>query len=139
MLYHIVYHVGQSHHWTHNKGKLWLNISWIYYMLYFFLKYMSKYRNIYWNSFSLFRVFLVRDSQSNPKTFVLSMSHGQKIKHFQIIPVSNLWFHIRVLEMILMHKLWETLVFFGSFIKYNWGDCALTRLKFGRNGFMSLN
>ncbi|XP_059783973.1 growth factor receptor-bound protein 14 isoform X3 [Balaenoptera ricei] len=34
-------------------------------------------------------VFLVRDSQSNPKTFVLSMSHGQKIKHFQIIPVED--------------------------------------------------
>nr|XP_021528108.1 growth factor receptor-bound protein 14 [Aotus nancymaae] len=34
-------------------------------------------------------VFLVRDSQSNPKTFVLSMSHGQKIKHFQIIPVKD--------------------------------------------------
>uniref|UniRef100_A0ABK0LQH4 Growth factor receptor bound protein 14 n=1 Tax=Rattus norvegicus TaxID=10116 RepID=A0ABK0LQH4_RAT len=32
-------------------------------------------------------VFLVRDSQSNPRTFVLSMSHGQKIKHFQIIPM----------------------------------------------------
>ncbi|KAG8510385.1 Growth factor receptor-bound protein 14 [Galemys pyrenaicus] len=34
-------------------------------------------------------VFLVRDSQSNPKTFVLSLSHGQKIKHFQIIPVED--------------------------------------------------
>ncbi|CAH6788563.1 Grb14 [Phodopus roborovskii] len=34
-------------------------------------------------------VFLVRDSQSNPRTFVLSMSHGQKIKHFQIIPVED--------------------------------------------------
>ncbi|KAM5325704.1 growth factor receptor-bound protein 14 isoform 1-T1 [Glossophaga mutica] len=34
-------------------------------------------------------VFLVRDSQSNPKTFVLSMSHAQKIKHFQIIPVED--------------------------------------------------
>uniref|UniRef100_A0ACB8G2A5 Growth factor receptor-bound protein 14 n=1 Tax=Sphaerodactylus townsendi TaxID=933632 RepID=A0ACB8G2A5_9SAUR len=31
-------------------------------------------------------VFLVRDSQSNPKTFVLSLSHGLKIKHFQIVP-----------------------------------------------------
>lgn len=36
-----------------------------------------------------FRVFLVRDSQSNPKTFVLSLSHGLKIKHFQIVPVSK--------------------------------------------------
>ncbi|XP_021040733.1 growth factor receptor-bound protein 14 isoform X1 [Mus caroli] len=34
-------------------------------------------------------VFLVRDSQSNPRTFVLSMSHGQKIKHYQIIPVED--------------------------------------------------
>ena len=33
----------------------------------------------------------------------------------------------------------ETLVFFGSFIKYNRGACALTRVKYGRNGFMSLN
>uniref|UniRef100_A0A7M4FL94 Growth factor receptor-bound protein 14 n=1 Tax=Crocodylus porosus TaxID=8502 RepID=A0A7M4FL94_CROPO len=30
-------------------------------------------------------VFLVRDSQSNPKAFVLSLSHGLKIKHFQIL------------------------------------------------------
>ncbi|XP_069472413.1 growth factor receptor-bound protein 14 [Ambystoma mexicanum] len=29
-------------------------------------------------------VFLVRDSQSNPQHYVLSMCHGQKIKHFQI-------------------------------------------------------
>ena len=35
-----------------------------------------------------FRVFLLRDSQSNPKTFVLSLCHMQKIKHFQILPVS---------------------------------------------------
>ncbi|XP_016289153.1 growth factor receptor-bound protein 14 isoform X3 [Monodelphis domestica] len=34
-------------------------------------------------------VFLVRDSQSNPKTFVLSLSHGRKIKHFQIIPLED--------------------------------------------------
>nr|XP_048725837.1 growth factor receptor-bound protein 14 isoform X3 [Caretta caretta] len=34
-------------------------------------------------------VFLVRDSQSNPKTFVLSMSHGLKIKHFQIVPLED--------------------------------------------------
>lgn len=35
-----------------------------------------------------FRVFLLRDSQSNPKTFVLSLCHMQRIKHFQIVPVS---------------------------------------------------
>uniref|UniRef100_A0A8C5RNV3 SH2 domain-containing protein n=1 Tax=Laticauda laticaudata TaxID=8630 RepID=A0A8C5RNV3_LATLA len=35
------------------------------------------------------RVFLVRDSQSNPKTFVLSLSHGLKIKHFQIVPLEE--------------------------------------------------
>uniref|UniRef100_A0A3Q2Q4F9 SH2 domain-containing protein n=1 Tax=Fundulus heteroclitus TaxID=8078 RepID=A0A3Q2Q4F9_FUNHE len=34
-------------------------------------------------------VFLLRDSQSNPKTFVLSLCHMQKIKHFQIIPVDD--------------------------------------------------
>lgn len=39
-------------------------------------------------SFFSHRVFLVRDSQSNPRTFVLSLSHGLKIKHFQIVPVS---------------------------------------------------
>nr|XP_023683818.1 growth factor receptor-bound protein 14-like isoform X3 [Paramormyrops kingsleyae] len=31
-------------------------------------------------------VFLVRDSQSNPKAFVLSLCHAQRIKHFQILP-----------------------------------------------------
>lgn len=41
--------------------------------------------------------------------------------------------------MILMHKLSETLGFFSSFIKYNLGACALTRVKVGINGFMSLN
>uniref|UniRef100_A0A673FNF4 Growth factor receptor-bound protein 14-like n=1 Tax=Sinocyclocheilus rhinocerous TaxID=307959 RepID=A0A673FNF4_9TELE len=34
-------------------------------------------------------VFLVRDSQSNPRTFVLSLCHTQKIKHFQIVPVEE--------------------------------------------------
>uniref|UniRef100_A0A672INX7 Growth factor receptor bound protein 14 n=1 Tax=Salarias fasciatus TaxID=181472 RepID=A0A672INX7_SALFA len=34
-------------------------------------------------------VFLLRDSQSNPKTFVLSLCHTQKIKHFQILPVDD--------------------------------------------------
>uniref|UniRef100_A0A8C5NHI5 SH2 domain-containing protein n=2 Tax=Gouania willdenowi TaxID=441366 RepID=A0A8C5NHI5_GOUWI len=34
-------------------------------------------------------VFLLRDSQSNPKTFVLSLCHTQKIKHFQIIQVDE--------------------------------------------------
>ncbi|XP_015283718.1 PREDICTED: growth factor receptor-bound protein 14 [Gekko japonicus] len=34
-------------------------------------------------------VFLVRDSQSNPRTFVLSLSHGLKIKHFQIVPLDE--------------------------------------------------
>ncbi|XP_069469509.1 growth factor receptor-bound protein 10 isoform X2 [Ambystoma mexicanum] len=31
-------------------------------------------------------LFLLRDSQSNPKAFVLTLSHHQKIKHFQILP-----------------------------------------------------
>ncbi|XP_012691932.2 growth factor receptor-bound protein 14 isoform X1 [Clupea harengus] len=34
-------------------------------------------------------VFLLRDSQSNPKTFVLSLCHMQRIKHFQILPVED--------------------------------------------------
>ncbi|XP_030614811.1 growth factor receptor-bound protein 14 isoform X2 [Archocentrus centrarchus] len=34
-------------------------------------------------------VFLLRDSQSIPKTFVLSLCHMQKIKHFQILPVDD--------------------------------------------------
>ncbi|NXA32830.1 GRB14 protein, partial [Eudromia elegans] len=38
---------------------------------------------------SVTQVFLVRDSQSNPKTFVLSLSHGLKIKHFQIVPLED--------------------------------------------------
>ncbi|RXM28519.1 Growth factor receptor-bound protein 10 [Acipenser ruthenus] len=32
------------------------------------------------------RIFLLRDSQSNPKAFVLTLCHHQKIKHFQILP-----------------------------------------------------
>uniref|UniRef100_A0A8C8JKB5 Growth factor receptor bound protein 14 n=1 Tax=Oncorhynchus tshawytscha TaxID=74940 RepID=A0A8C8JKB5_ONCTS len=34
-------------------------------------------------------VFLLRDSQSNPNTFVLSLCHTQRIKHFQILPRGN--------------------------------------------------
>ncbi|XP_075896077.1 growth factor receptor-bound protein 14 isoform X2 [Nelusetta ayraudi] len=34
-------------------------------------------------------VFLLRDSQTNPKTFVLSLCHAQKIKHFQIVPMDD--------------------------------------------------
>uniref|UniRef100_A0A4W5LJ56 Growth factor receptor bound protein 14 n=1 Tax=Hucho hucho TaxID=62062 RepID=A0A4W5LJ56_9TELE len=34
-------------------------------------------------------VFLLRDSQSNPNTFVLSLCHAQRIKHFQILPVDE--------------------------------------------------
>lgn len=36
----------------------------------------------------LFSLFLIRDSQSNPKAFALTLCHHQKIKHFQILPVS---------------------------------------------------
>lgn len=46
------------------------------------------------NHFSLnvlcVRLFLLRDSQSNPKAFVLTLCHHQKIKHFQILPVSHI-------------------------------------------------
>ncbi|XP_055071988.1 growth factor receptor-bound protein 14 isoform X1 [Misgurnus anguillicaudatus] len=34
-------------------------------------------------------LFLVRDSQSNPRAFVLSLCHTQRIKHFQIVPVEE--------------------------------------------------
>ncbi|XP_014850705.1 PREDICTED: growth factor receptor-bound protein 10-like isoform X2 [Poecilia mexicana] len=34
-------------------------------------------------------LFLLRDSQSNPKAFVLTLCHHQKIKHFQILPVEE--------------------------------------------------
>lgn len=34
------------------------------------------------------RVFLVRESQRNPKGFVLSLCHLQRIKHYLILPVS---------------------------------------------------
>ncbi|KAE8581042.1 hypothetical protein XENTR_v10024648 [Xenopus tropicalis] len=34
-------------------------------------------------------VFILRDSQSTHKAFVLSMCHGQKVKHFQIVPVEE--------------------------------------------------
>ncbi|XP_069072908.1 growth factor receptor-bound protein 10 isoform X3 [Pleurodeles waltl] len=34
-------------------------------------------------------LFLLRDSQSNPKAFVLSLCHHQKIKHFQILPCED--------------------------------------------------
>uniref|UniRef100_A0A3Q3VQP6 Uncharacterized protein n=1 Tax=Mola mola TaxID=94237 RepID=A0A3Q3VQP6_MOLML len=37
----------------------------------------------------LIDVFLLRDSQSNPKTFVLSLCHMQKVKHFQILPMDD--------------------------------------------------
>lgn len=33
-------------------------------------------------------VFLVRESQRNPKGFVLSLCHLQKVKHYLILPVS---------------------------------------------------
>ncbi|XP_055494132.1 growth factor receptor-bound protein 14-like [Leucoraja erinacea] len=34
-------------------------------------------------------MFLVRDSQSNVKSFVLSLCHYQKIRHFQIVPLEE--------------------------------------------------
>uniref|UniRef100_A0A674DEB7 Growth factor receptor-bound protein 10a n=1 Tax=Salmo trutta TaxID=8032 RepID=A0A674DEB7_SALTR len=35
---------------------------------------------------SILLLFLLRDCQSNPKAFVLTLCHHQKIRHFQIIP-----------------------------------------------------
>lgn len=34
-------------------------------------------------------LFLLRDSQSNPRAFVLTLCHHQKIKHFQILPCED--------------------------------------------------
>uniref|UniRef100_A0A452FM53 Growth factor receptor bound protein 10 n=1 Tax=Capra hircus TaxID=9925 RepID=A0A452FM53_CAPHI len=34
-------------------------------------------------------LFLLRDSQSNPKAFVLTLCHHQKIKNFQILPCED--------------------------------------------------
>ncbi|KAM5157243.1 growth factor receptor-bound protein 10 isoform 2-T2 [Mantella aurantiaca] len=34
-------------------------------------------------------LFLLRDSQSNPKAFALTLCHHQKIKHFQILPCED--------------------------------------------------
>uniref|UniRef100_A0A3P8VTJ1 Growth factor receptor-bound protein 10a n=1 Tax=Cynoglossus semilaevis TaxID=244447 RepID=A0A3P8VTJ1_CYNSE len=34
-------------------------------------------------------LFLLRDSQSNPKAYVLTLCHHQKIKHFQILPLEE--------------------------------------------------
>uniref|UniRef100_A0A8C6Y1M8 Growth factor receptor bound protein 7 n=1 Tax=Naja naja TaxID=35670 RepID=A0A8C6Y1M8_NAJNA len=34
-------------------------------------------------------LFLVRESQRNPKGFVLSLSHTQKVKHYLILPVKE--------------------------------------------------
>ncbi|OXB60565.1 hypothetical protein ASZ78_017011, partial [Callipepla squamata] len=41
-------------------------------------------------------LFLLRDSQSNPKAFVLTLCHHQKIKHFQILPVSNFFLTLMI-------------------------------------------
>lgn len=49
----------------------------------------------------LLRLFLLRDSQSNPKAFVLTLCHHQKIKHFQILPVSPAEMNQEVLMMSL--------------------------------------
>lgn len=66
------------------------------------------------NRFNLFlkmfspRLFLLRDSQSNPKAFVLTLCHHQKIKHFQILPVSRLFLILVTKHEILNHKLLPT-------------------------------
>lgn len=51
----------------------------------------------------LHRLFLLRVSQSNPKAFVLTLCHHQKIKHFQILPVWISW----CLNIFLLFILFE--------------------------------
>ncbi len=46
------------------------------------------------SSLLLHRLFLLRVSQSNPKAFVLTLCHHQKIKHFQILPVCISWCYL---------------------------------------------
>lgn len=51
------------------------------------------------------RLFLLRDSQSNPKAFVLTLCHHQKIKNFQILPVSTDDFsHPRPLRFLVLFR-----------------------------------
>lgn len=52
----------------------------------------------------LHRLFLLRVSQSNPKAFVLTLCHHQKIKHFQILPVQISWCLIIFLLFILFEN-----------------------------------
>lgn len=54
------------------------------------------------------RLFLLRDSQSNPKAFVLTLCHHQKIKHFQILPVSHITPHDLITKGNLSWSLLES-------------------------------
>lgn len=59
------------------------------------------------------RMFLLRDSQSNPKAFVLTLCHHQKIKHFQILLVRFYLFFCTqnkysIFTYMLMH-IWHSL------------------------------
>lgn len=48
--------------------------------------------SFFWNEIhfpSFFRVFLVRDSQSSPGAFVLTLKFGAKVLHKEITPMSN--------------------------------------------------
>lgn len=68
---------------------------------FFFIKHLSVFKSYFTSNLSIcqllffsfvhfpVRLFLLRDSQSNPKAFVLTLCHHQKIKHFQILPVSK--------------------------------------------------
>ncbi|MEQ2211126.1 Growth factor receptor-bound protein 10, partial [Xenoophorus captivus] len=49
-------------------------------------------------------LFLLRVSQSNPKAFVLTLCHHQKIKHFQILPVSISYNDVFLLQDSIQKK-----------------------------------
>lgn len=62
------------------------------------------------------RLFLLRDSQSNPRAFVLTLCHHQKIKHFQILPVSLLR---RRASVGLMQNSRHSHLFMNCFVSLN--------------------
>lgn len=80
--------------WVSKLAKLFF---FIYFYLFIYISvclYTYRICNMKWRLLQHFfsfmmlhRLFLLRVSQSNPKAFVLTLCHHQKIKHFQILPV----------------------------------------------------
>lgn len=89
--------VGFSVHWMWIKAKKSFCFSVLFWFGFFFTSLCSL---------LLHRLFLVRVSQSNPKAFVLTLCHHQKIKHFQILPVCTHWclIIIRIISITLRQQ-----------------------------------